>query len=154
MHSDHRRRFRKGRSWIREPLDAYGDKSVQTTKAIELNYSILRAVLLWMPTPKLSIKQVEPEACIEEIYKFHFDHNIYIYIYIHTSFPSLKPPDQVKALFRKMSHVPDDRKQAWIDAWSIRNLVSFSLKRARDAERREQKPRVSLLILQYKYLKC
>ena len=57
-----RRRFRKGVPWIREPVDCYGEKSVQTTKAVELNYSTLRVLLIWMQTGKVSIKQLEPEA--------------------------------------------------------------------------------------------
>ena len=48
---------------MREPLDAKGEKSLQTTKALELNYSALRVVFLWMKTPKISIKQLEPQAC-------------------------------------------------------------------------------------------
>ncbi|CAE7483742.1 unnamed protein product [Symbiodinium pilosum] len=84
-----RKRFRKGRDWIREPGETSGDNVLQTTKAIELNFSTLRTVFKWMPSQKLSITTLEPE---------------------------------VKALFRKMNHVPEDRRQSWIDSWSVRTM--------------------------------
>ncbi|CAE7190685.1 unnamed protein product, partial [Symbiodinium necroappetens] len=85
-----RKRFRKGNPWIREPVST-GGNALQTTRALELNYNILRVVLLWMDTPKISVKRLEPEV-------------------IH--------------LFKKMGHIPEDRKQHWIDAWSIRTMLS------------------------------
>ena len=57
-----RKRFRKGVEWIREPGEAAGENCLQTTKALELNYPILRVVISWMPTRKLSIHDLEPEA--------------------------------------------------------------------------------------------
>ena len=57
-----RKRFRKGMAWIREPGEAVGENCLQTTKALELNYPILRVVLSWMATRKLSIHDLEPEA--------------------------------------------------------------------------------------------
>ena len=57
-----RKRFRKGRDWIREPGETSGDNVLQTTKAIELNFSTLRTVFKWMPSQKLSITTLEPEA--------------------------------------------------------------------------------------------
>ena len=59
-----RKRFRKGRDWIREPEETSGDNVLQTTKALELNFSTLRTVFKWMPSQKLSITTLEPEACM------------------------------------------------------------------------------------------
>ena len=62
--------------------------------------------------------------------------------------PNLKPiafSVQVKGLFKKMNFVPEDRRQAWVDAWSIRTMVSYALKRQRDSLRRGQIPRAPLL---------
>ena len=57
-----RRRFRRGGPWIHEPTDALGENPLQTTRALQINCSILRAVLKWMPTKKVSIKKLEPEV--------------------------------------------------------------------------------------------
>ena len=60
-----RKRFRKGNKWIREPDDS--SNSLQTTKAIEVNYNTLRTVIRWMPGQKLSIHTLEPEAGFSDI---------------------------------------------------------------------------------------
>ena len=57
-----RKRFRKGIPWIREPKDSLGENALQTTKAIEINYPILRVVIRWMKTRKISMRTLEPEA--------------------------------------------------------------------------------------------
>ena len=58
-----RKRFRKGRDWIREPVDYLGEGGgLQTTKAMELNYAILRVVFKWMPSQKISVYALEPQA--------------------------------------------------------------------------------------------
>ena len=57
-----RKRFRKGKAWIREPGDGAGENSLQTTKALAMNFAILKAVLQWMPAQKLSVKTLEPQA--------------------------------------------------------------------------------------------
>ena len=57
-----RKRFRKGIPWIKEPAESLGDNVLQTTRALELNFSTLRVVFKWMPSQKLSIHMLEPEA--------------------------------------------------------------------------------------------
>ncbi|CAE6918076.1 unnamed protein product [Symbiodinium sp. CCMP2592] len=49
------------------------------------------------------------------------------------------PKISVKSLFKKMNHVPEEKRQPWIDAWSIRTMVSFALKRQRDSEENVRK---------------
>ena len=46
-----------------------------------------------------------------------------------------------------MSFVPEERRQPWLDAWNIRTMVSFALKRQRDSQKRGQKPRDSRLTI-------
>ena len=128
-----RKRFRKGNPWIREPIDASGGNSLQTTRAIELNVNIMRVIIDWMPTAKLSIHDLEPQAGPKP------KHEAPIRTTALGSFSV-----QVKLLFKSLNHVPEDRKQAWIDSWSVRTLVSFALKRQRDSQRRGQVPRVPL----------
>ncbi|CAE7208233.1 unnamed protein product [Symbiodinium sp. CCMP2592] len=53
------------------------------------------------------------------------------------SVKTLEP--EVKSLFKKMNHVPEEKRQPWIDAWSIRTMVSFALKRQRDSEENVRK---------------
>eukprot|EP00439_Symbiodinium_sp_Y106_P018483 s6654_g2.t1 len=93
-----RKRFRKGNAWVREPLSINGGNSLQTTRALELNYNIIRVVLLWMDGPKLSVKLLEPEARLN--------------------------PFPVMSLFKKMQFIPEEKKQPWIDSWSIRTMLS------------------------------
>ena len=57
-----RKRFREGKPWLREPDESMGENPMQTTKALEYNCSILSAMLRWSQKPKLSIKQLEPQA--------------------------------------------------------------------------------------------
>ncbi|CAE7250332.1 unnamed protein product [Symbiodinium necroappetens] len=39
---------------------------------------------------------------------------------------------EVKSLYKKMNHVPEEKRQPWIDAWSLRTMLSFALKRQRE----------------------
>lgn len=49
--------------------------------------------------------------------------------------------EQVGALFDVLGYVPDNPKQAYLDAWNLRRLLSFACRRQKDAHRRGQTPR-------------
>ena len=54
-------------------------------------------------------------------------------------------PLQVVKLFEAMDYTPAKEKEAYQAAWDLRMLFAFALKRARDAAKRGQTPRVSKL---------
>ena len=57
-----RKRFRKGLDWIKTPADSLGDNALLTTNALNLNFSSLKEVIQWMPSQKISVRTLEPEA--------------------------------------------------------------------------------------------
>ena len=47
----------------------------------------------------------------------------------------------MKKLYEKVGHSIENPKQPYLDAWDLRTLVSFTLKRQKDAARRGQTPK-------------
>ena len=47
----------------------------------------------------------------------------------------------MKALFEKVAVEPSNPKQAYLDAWAVRQMLSFAFKRQKDADRRDQTPK-------------
>lgn len=53
---------------------------------------------------------------------------------------------KVERLFEKIPYIPDEPKQAYVDGWNVRRMLSFAVRRQGDAARRSQIPRESSLI--------
>ena len=47
---------------------------------------------------------------------------------------------QVKSLYDLVGYKPGPR-EAWFDAWNLRQLYTFAFRRQRDCEQRQQQPR-------------
>ena len=66
-----RKRFRKGCPLVREPRDSLGETPLQTTRALELNCSILMTIIEFMTSRKVSVKTLEPQVAVSKAYIDH-----------------------------------------------------------------------------------
>ena len=50
---------------------------------------------------------------------------------------------QVEQLYEEMSFAPRNANQAYMDAWTLKRLFGFSIRRQKDAAKRGQQPRAT-----------
>lgn len=62
------------------------------------------------------------------------------YHYAKLFFP-IANPWKVKTLFEYLQYVPDNHRQAYLDSWNVRLMMTFSLRREKECARRGQTPR-------------